>query len=165
MERGSEDKKEEIVKRDEAVVGGVIFLFGGLTVLLSLKMPIGSFRMAGTGMFPLLLGITLMILSGIYILQYLMREKSVGKKESPSSPPGSFRQLAVFMGAMVLVTLLLDPLGYPLSAFLLMAILLRTLGMKEWTRNLSISAVTAVVCHLLFVYWLKIPLPKGLLGI
>jgi hypothetical protein len=51
------------LKKDEAIVGVIIFLFGGVTVLLSLKMPIGIFRMAGTGMFPLILGILLMILS------------------------------------------------------------------------------------------------------
>jgi len=44
------------VKRDEIIVGIVIFVFGGMTTLLSLRMPIGTFRMAGTGMFPLFLG-------------------------------------------------------------------------------------------------------------
>jgi hypothetical protein len=55
------------MKRDEVVVGIVIFLFGAATTLLSLKMPIGTFRMAGTGMFPLFLGILLMILSAVGI--------------------------------------------------------------------------------------------------
>ncbi len=154
-----------MVKKDEAVVGGVIFLFGGLTALLSLQMPIGTFRMAGSGMFPLCLGITLMILSGIFILQTLIQGKTVPKKESPQSPSGAFLQLAVFVGAMVLVTLLFNPLGYPLSAFLLMAVLLRSLGMKRWTWNLPLSFMTAVVCYFLFVQWLQIPLPKGWLGI
>ena len=65
------------LKRDEIIVGIVIFLFGAVTALLSLRMPIGTFRMAGTGMFPLFLGILLMILSGAFILKIFFQ----GKKE------------------------------------------------------------------------------------
>jgi len=32
------------MKRDEMVVGIVIFIFGGISALLSLRMPIGTFR-------------------------------------------------------------------------------------------------------------------------
>jgi putative tricarboxylic transport membrane protein len=155
-----------MLKSDNMAVAGVIFLFGGLTALLSLRMPIGTFRMAGSGMFPLCLGITLMILAGIFLLQILFREKPVpAKKESPQPSPGASVNVAVFIGAMILITLGFNPLGYPLSAFLLMAILLRSLGMKSWARNVPLSFATAVVCYLLFVQWLQIPLPKGWLGI
>jgi hypothetical protein len=69
--------------RDEIIVGIVIFLFGAMTALLSLRMPIGTFRMAGTGMFPLCLGILLMILSGIFILKiFFQGQKGQVKKEA-----------------------------------------------------------------------------------
>jgi hypothetical protein len=150
------------VKSDNAAVGAVIFLFGGVTTVLSLQMPIGTFRMAGTGMFPLCLGVTLMILSGIFLFQILVREKPVRAK---TAPPGSSLNVVVFIGAMVLVTMGFGFLGYPVSAFLLMAILLRGLGMKRWTWTLALSSATAVVCYFLFVLWLQIPLPKGWVGI
>jgi hypothetical protein len=54
------------MNRDEIVVGTVIFLFGVITTFLSLRMPIGTFRAGGTGLFPLCLGIILMILSGAF---------------------------------------------------------------------------------------------------
>jgi hypothetical protein len=66
---------------------------------------------------------------------------------------------------MVLVTLLFNRLGYPLSSFLLMLALLRILGVTRWRFNLPLSFITAIVCYFLFVQWLKIPLPKGLVGI
>jgi hypothetical protein len=47
----------------------------------------------------------------------------------------------------------------------LMLALLRILGVKRWRLNLPLSFITAVVCYFLFVQWLKIPLPKGLIGI
>jgi hypothetical protein len=73
--------------------------------------------------------------------------------------------LIFFFGAMILVTLFFSRLGFLLSSFLLMLALLRILGVKRWTFNLSLSFITAIVCYFLFVQWLKIPLPKGWIGL
>jgi len=154
------------LKRDEAIVGIVIFLFGELTALLSFKMPIGTFRMAGTGMFPLCLGILLMILSGALILKILFQSKEGQvKKEASIESSGSPIQLILFLGTMVLATLFFNQLGYPLTSFLLMVALLRILGIKRWGLNILISVVTAVGSYFLFVKWLNIPMPKGWIGI
>jgi hypothetical protein len=162
----SEIRGGNLVKRDELIVGIVIFVFGGMTALLSLRMPIGTFRMAGTGMFPLLLGILLMILSGIFVLKVFSQGMAAKLKKEPlPESSGSLIQLILFLGTMVIVTLFLSKLGYPLSAFLLMVALLRVLGVKRWTLTLPLSFATAVVCYFLFVQWLKIPLPKGWIGL
>lgn len=63
------------MKRDETIGGIVLLLFGMVTIILALRMPIGTFRMAGTGMFPLFLGILLMFLSGIFILKIFFQGK------------------------------------------------------------------------------------------
>jgi len=152
--------------RDEAMGGIVIFLFGTVTALLSLKMPIGTFRTAGTGMFPLCLGILLMILAGTFILKLLLQEKKIpSKKESTVEISGSRKPMIYFLGAMVLATLLFNQLGYPLISFLLMLGLLRILGMKQWALNILLSFMTAVASYFLFVQWLQIPLPKGFIGL
>jgi putative tricarboxylic transport membrane protein len=154
------------LKRDETILGAVIFLFGGITVLLSLRMPIGTFRAAGTGMFPLILGILLMILSGAFILKIFFqgREGQV-KKEASIESSESPIQLILFLGAMVLATLFFNRLGYPLTSFLLMVALLRILGIKRWGLNILISVVTAIGSYFLFVKWLDIPMPKGWIGL
>ena len=154
------------MKRDEIVVGIVIFLFGTITTLLSLKMPIGTFRMAGTGMFPLCLGILLMILSGAFTLKiFLQGKKEQVRREASTESSTSPIQLILFLGTMVLATLFFNQLGYPLTSFLLMAALLRILGIKRWGQNILISVVTAVGSYFLFVKWLDIPMPKGWIGI
>jgi hypothetical protein len=79
--------------------------------------------------------------------------------------PGSSKQLVLFFVTMVLITLLFNQLGYPLASFLLMLALLRILGVTRWRLSLPLSLITAVVCYFLFVQWLKIPLPKGWIGI
>lgn len=145
--------------------GIVLFLFGAVTTLLSLKMPLGTFRNAGTGLFPLILGILLMFLSGLLLLRLFLKSQATREKLSTGEIPISSKQLLLFFGTMVLVTLLFNRLGYPLSSFLLMVALLKILGMKRWSSNIFISLPTAVVCYFLFVQWLKIPLPKGWIGL
>jgi len=153
------------LNRDEIIGGIVIFLFGAVTTLLSLGMPIGTFRKSGTGLFPLCLGILLIVLSGLFLLQLFLKDHAAGKRELIVRTPGSLKQLILFFGTMVLVTLFFNRLGYPLSSFLLMLALLKTLGMKRWSLNILLSLGTAAVCYFLFVQWLNIPMPKGLVGI
>ena len=155
------------MKRDEGIGGVILFLFGGITVLLSLRMPIGTFRAAGTGLFPLLLGIILMILSGLFLLNLLLRKESeLERTEAPvEATPRSLTPVIFFLGMMALAALFFNSLGYPLIAFLLMVALLKILGMKRWPINIFLSLATAAASYFLFVQWLKIPLPKGLLGI
>ncbi|MEW6663868.1 MAG: tripartite tricarboxylate transporter TctB family protein [Thermodesulfobacteriota bacterium] len=155
-----------VYKRNEALVGVLIFLFGAVTAYLSVQMPIGTFRAAGSGLFPLCLGILLMALSGSQVARVMIQaSREKGEKAAPSEMRGSVRQVVLFMGAMVLGTLLMTRLGYPLTFFLLLLALLRILGMEGWLRNVMLSFLAAAVSYFLFVQWLKIPLPKGWVGL
>ncbi len=154
------------LKKDEIVVGIVIFLFGMLTAFLALGMPIGTFRTSGTGMFPLVLGILLMSLSGIFVLKSLFPDrKGPLNKETSIGCSGTPKPLLLFLGTMVFTALFFIRLGYPLTSFLLMGALLRILGMNRWGLNVLISAATAAGSYVLFVKWLDIPMPKGWIGL
>ncbi len=108
-----------------------------------------------------------MILSGLFLLKlFLVKAKGAEKRNPPAETmSGSMMPVALFLGMMGLATLFLNSLGYPLITFLLMAALLRILGMKRWPANIVLSLATAAASYFLFVQWLKIPLPKGWLGI
>jgi hypothetical protein len=122
--------------------------------------------MAGTGMFPLCLGILLMILSGMFILKiFIQAKEGQVKKETSIESSESPIKLILFLGTMVLATLFFNLLGYPLTSFLLMVALLRILGIKRWGQNILISVVAAMGSYFLFVKWLDIPMPKGWIGI
>ncbi len=154
------------MKKDEAIGGMVLLLFGMVTIILALRMPLGTFRMAGTGLFPFCLGILLMVLSAFFLLRtYFQMRGETEKKEGGVSMAGSPKPLTFFFGSMVLATLFFNTFGYPLVSFLLMVSLLRILGMKQWRLNILISVVTAVGSYFLFVQWLQIPLPKGWVGL
>jgi hypothetical protein len=151
--------------RDEVIGGTLIFLFGAVTVYFSLRMPIGTFRAAGSGLFPLGLGILLMGLSGTLLIKSYIQGKRSREKTMQAGSARSTKQVVLFMGAIVVATLLFKSLGYPLMAFLLLLALLRILGVRRWAYNLSLSLLTATGAYLLFVLWLQIPLPKGFIGL
>lgn len=153
------------MNRDEAIGGILIFLFGVMTAYFSLQMPIGTFRAAGSGLFPLGLGILLMALSVLLLINVYVRRTPIrGEKKHPEDAR-STPQVVLFMGAIVLATLLLQDLGYPLVSFLLLLALLRVLGVRRWVYALSLSLLTATGTYVLFVLWLQIPLPKGWIGL
>ena len=153
------------MKRDDAIGGMVLLLFGMVTIILALRMPIGTFRTPGSGMFPLILGILLMFLSCIFLLKLLYQHKKATTKKDSVAENESPVQLILFFGTMVLATAFFNQLGYPLVSFLLLMVLLRTLGMKRWFSNILLSFLSAVASYFLFVQWLKIPLPKGWIGL
>ena len=153
------------MNRDEAIGGILIFLFGAVTAYFSLRMPVGTFRAAGSGLFPLGLGILLMGLSMILVIKSWVPSQSVEEKKPRYEVPRSGKQVILFLGAIVLATFLFDRLGYPLVSFLLLIALLRALGVKRWAYNLSLSLLTATGAYILFVLWLQIPLPKGWIGL
>ncbi len=152
------------MKRDDLLSSVIFFLFGGVAVALSCRMPVGTFRAAGSGLFPLLLGMLLMLLSALFFLKSLRLNAAAGET-CPVKQRELLLPVVVFMAIMAAAVLLLTPLGYPAVSFLLMVGLLRTLGFKRWPLNLGLSALTAAGSYLLFVRWLSIPLPKGFMGL
>ena len=154
------------MSRNDIFGGLILFFFGAVTAALSLSMSLGSFRAAGSGLFPFCLGLLLMGLSLLLIINTLRpRNRAVEKALEAEKKTESPWRIILFLGILVLVTFFLNSLGYSLASFLLMVGLLRVLGVKRWGVNLFISLVTAVGAYFLFVHWLRIPLPKGFLGI
>lgn len=149
------------------MAASVLLIFvGGITTLLSLQLPLGTLHMPGSGFFPFFLGLMLMGLAALQTLLLWWRA-GAGTAESPAEgkAEGSARQVLIFMGIIALATALLDPLGFPLVAFLLMVALLKLLGLRRWRDSALIAFLTAGASYILFVRWLQIPMPKGWLGL
>ena len=155
------------MKRAELIEGVVIFICGGITAALSLAMPLGTFRMAGSGLFPLCLGIALMLLALLWLANLLLgRSPAAGDaKKAAAARPGDIGRMLRFFGATALAVFGLDILGYPLTSFLLMLALLWILGLRRPIFLVTLSLLTAAGSYLIFVFFLKIPLPKGLIGL
>ena len=142
-----------------------LFLVGAVTVYLSLQLPIGNFRAPGSGLFPLILGLLLMGLVICHFPQLLRGRDPAAASGAGGRPTGSYRRVALFLGAVAATTALLTPLGFLLSAFLLLLALMEILGVRPRMVSLLVSLLTAGFSYALFVRWLQIPLPKGWWGL
>ena len=148
------------------VCGGILMLvFGSLTTYLSLNMPIGTFRAAGPGLFPLCLGLMLMLLAGSFTLRIFLQNRQVQetKMASPKTV-GRAKPVIGFIAVIGAAGGFLEYMGYAPTAFLIVLALLQILEKKRWRWNLLIALSSAAVSHLVFVWWLQVPFPQGWLG-
>ena len=147
----------------------VWFVFGVATVLASLTLPLGSVRAPGSGLFPLALGVLLAVLSlaqGVSVYRAQVRQVRAGAAAPPPVRRLSeeTRRVLLFSGAVAAAVALLPVIGYAFTTLVLMAALLRILGIVRWPVVGAVSAATAFACWLVFVRILAIPLPAGLPG-
>jgi hypothetical protein len=80
---------------------------------------------------------------------------------SATDRAGAIR-IAVVAGATAAYNLLLEPLGYLIVTFVFLVFLLWYLKVS-WFLNLLISIIATVSTYALFVIWLKVVLPMGLI--
>lgn len=148
------------------VAAGLVFMVVALlTIGLSLRMPVGTFRTAGPGLFPLCLGLLLAALAGVYTLRaWLAVGRAVGHAERRPSAP-SARSVLGFMAAIAFAAAFLERLGYAPTACVVVIALLQLLGPGFRRRNLIIALIAGAAAHLVFVHWLQIPFPQGWLGL
>jgi putative tricarboxylic transport membrane protein len=144
---------------------GIFWLcFGLLLSFWSTCYQIGSVVQPGAGFLPLILGI-LMILLSILLLVKAKGASRATKMPASSSLPGGWKKVAYTVSIMLLATFLFEFLGYLLTFFLLLILLMRGTGPQKWRKTLLVSSFSAFIIYLIFVLLLKQPLPKGLLGI
>jgi hypothetical protein len=140
-----------------------LLAFGALTAGLSLQLPLGTLRAPGSGFFPFALGLMLVALAA----GELLRLRLAKPKPAPAAPApaadGAARRVVLFMAVVAVTTAMLQPIGYVGSSFLLMLGLLRVLGLR-WGASALIAALSAAAGHVLFVLWLRIPMPAGPFG-
>jgi putative tricarboxylic transport membrane protein len=154
------------MNRNDAFGGALVCLFGVLTVYLALRMPIGTFRAAGPGLFPLCLGLLLVVLSAAFTLTAVKRHRQAERRpEDASDASGSAKPVLGFMAVIAFAAGFLEHLGYAPTAFIVVMALLQILGARYWRRNLMISMAASAISHFLFVRWLQIPFPQGFIGL
>jgi putative tricarboxylic transport membrane protein len=117
---------------------------------------------AGPSFMPTLVSVAL----GICGAGVLFKARSIPETQrmpgwSETDLAGAIR-IAVVAGAVAVYNLLLEPLGYVIVTFAFLVFLLRYLKVS-WFLNLIISVIATVSTYVLFVIWLKVVLPMGLL--
>ncbi|UKS66467.1 tripartite tricarboxylate transporter TctB family protein [Rossellomorea marisflavi] len=106
---------------------------------------------------PIVLGFILLFLS---VLLYFSKSE---ENEEEKLPKGEGKVILAVLGFVLMFILLLEPLGFVLTTFLFISINSRFLGYKKWVSNIIVSLALPLSIYFLFVSFLKIQLPSGIL--
>ena len=141
------------------MVLGAYFVFGGW------RLGFGKWGQPGSGFIAVLSGCLLFALSGAWFIMALVKRWGMEATRRFFPESGSLRRVLTLTLALVGFTLILKPLGFVISCFLLMVTLMRGIEPQGWRVTLLFAFFSTVLCVLIFQIWLKVEFPEGLINI
>lgn len=140
----------------------VVFLFSAFLFRESTKLQMMySTSIPGTGFLPFWLSLGMASL-GLLLVVNAARRQTAGSSITWPAGRGLTWILATIV-ALGAYTLLMTVVGYVLSSFAFMAVLVRMLSSYRWYTVVAVSLATAVGVYAIFALWLQMELPTGLL--
>lgn len=155
------------MKRPPVVFAAVLLILGVGYLAMALQMPRGTLSMPGPGSFPVLAGGLLILTTACFLLWELWsnRTHNGAENQEEASPSGlglvSPKALQLIL-LLVLFAVAMNYVGYVISVTLLVFVSIRLFGFKRLLPTVVITAATVGVSYLVFIEWLKVPLPKGI---
>jgi len=147
------------MRRWERWTAVFLIFFGSGAAALAFRMGFGDLRHPGPGFFPFWLSAVLVLLSFIYLFTipgFYAQARPLWEKGAWTRP-----FLAAFV--MFVYTVLMGELGFFSSTFLLFLAWLMIIEREKWKTIGLVSLVGTFCFYLVFAFFLKVPLPKGIL--
>lgn len=150
------------MKRSQLAASTVLAGLAGFVLLESRHLSFGTMRVPQTGFFPWVLATLLLILCVILFAQGLFGAES----DRPPNHilPEGWSRIAFTLAAMVGFAVMLERLGFLLTTFFLMILLLRAIESQRWSKVFFVALFTAIASYGIFGWILGIPLPGGVFG-
>lgn len=117
----------------------------------------------GAGFFPQVISIILMIMILIYLIG-LFRKGNVKQENSNIIDKEKIKKQVLFSGALIVTLLLINVVGMLISLGIFTVIILKTFEKMSWRRSIVFSFITMIILHLVFVNWLGLVLPTGMIS-
>jgi len=153
------------MSKHKDVIGGLFWLGVGLVLSLwATRYSIGSLILPGPGSLPLVLGLILILLSIILIARGILSSRVTGRDSPPLLLTG-WKKGVYTVGVLLLGAFFFERVGYLLTFFLLILLLMKGAGAQSWKTTVLVAFCSALGVYLVFVRLLEQPLPLGLLGI
>ena len=151
------------MKRSQLAVSAVLAGLAGFVLFESRHLSFGTMRVPQTGFFPWVLATVLLILCVMLFAQGLFGTES--DRPPDDILPEDWSRIAFTLAAMIGFALVLERLGFLLTTFFLMILLLRAIESQRWSKVFFVALLTAIGSYALFGWILGIPLPSGVFGI
>jgi putative tricarboxylic transport membrane protein len=143
--------------RDRVWTLGVLAASGAY-LAAALTFPLGTVARPGPGFFPVGVGVFLCLVAATLLVAAL---RGRGVAAVPSLEAGAGGRVVATVAGLVGFCLLMPWIGYPVCAFLFVALLLRRLGGAGWFGAVITAALSAIVSYYVFGVVLGVPLPSG----
>lgn len=146
---------------------GVFLAVGIGYEAMALSMPLGGFGSPGPGLFPIIVGAAFILTAAACLIQNLVSSQpaaaSLEDAQAPVHGNGEARKAWLLVASLVLYVVALKPVGFPVALTLLLMASVRIFGYRNWVRNFAMSVLMTVIAYVVFIVWLKVPLPLGIL--
>ncbi len=150
--------------RNPDQTSSLFWLAIGIGITLgSLKYGFGSLHEPGAGFITLFAGAILSLLSiGLFLSS--LRRGEPRKRLGVLWEGLEVGKVFYVLGFLVIYVLVLNHLGFLVSTFLLLSFLFRVKANYRLLKVIVMSVLITGASYLLFEVWLKVQLPKGILG-
>lgn len=149
------------MKRYDQIVGLIWLALGSAMAIEAVRLGLGGLHLPGIGFTAFLIGVSLGF-SGLVLTVSATSKDKEGNKVWAGQNWGNVMMTLL---ALLIYIFLMEPLGFLLATFLLLFVLFKITSAKKWFSPLLSSLTVVFWCYLIFFVWLKVPLPKGILGL
>ncbi len=134
------------------------------TGLLAHRLGLGSIRNPGAGLIPFGVASLLGFMSIGLLFRGFLRSTAGSQREGVFQGV-QWRGVVLTLCGLLGYGAVFNRLGFRLSTFFLMLLLVGGVGRRTWWSTLAVSLLTVVFAYLIFEVWLRCPFPVGPLGI
>lgn len=153
------------MKKLDYISGLVLLGFAVILLFAALRLPLMSQFGPGSGFFPVILSVLLALLSPIIIIQAWWKNRHVKtSEETPKILGPEKKKYFIYLGLFFAFGLFFEKLGYFLSMVLFLGFILKYVEKQSWKTTCGIIIVSGLVSYFLFVKFLAVPLPEGVLS-
>ena len=139
-----------------------LIVLAAFVIVSGLRLGFGAWREPGPGFLAVVSGLMLGALAAIWFaLTITARRRPEDATRRCTADPSSMRKVGLTTAALIAFSLLLEPLGFPLTTLAFMLFLLRIIEPQRWGFALTVSVVTVVLCVVVFQVWLQVQFPEG----
>jgi putative tricarboxylic transport membrane protein len=147
------------MKKWERIAAAILMFIGVAAAAIAYDMGFGDFHQPGPGFFPFWLSSLLALVSFIYFLTRL----GVESKPVTLWGPGTWFRPFLAAAVMFVYSVAMGWIGFFSATFLLFLAWLIVIEREKWLTVVVVSVLGTASLYLIFIIFLKVPLPKGAL--
>ncbi len=152
-------KKKKKMKKWERIAAAILIFIGVAAAAIAYDLGFGDFHQPGPGFFPFWLSGILALVSFLYFLTRLGSES----ERLPLWERRTWFRPSMAAAVMFVYSLAMGWIGFFSATFLLFLAWLIAIEREKWLTVGLVSVLGTASLYLIFIVFLKVPLPKGVL--